>query len=311
MTSAQRGLQARWARRDAARRARYASDPTYRAKIRAESTAMYMRKRKEILAGNLMRYWTDPTTRDRRRMMSASSYAKAMGDPQRRLERRRLQNIHTARQRLKRKLTMTMNPAKSHALVKEWRQIVADRKAADYRMAKWAHAARAEFGPGASGDDQFFKWLETELGLAAAERIEALNLARSFKAVPDPKIWADQGAAQIRRIVELPRKEQVAVIEAAKVEGKKIGSVIRGRVEAAAARSGGKREPTARKPAAVAVARNDKAIIAMFARGLSDQDLAELLAEAIADQIVASPATVLAAAKRYASILRSRGRKAA
>jgi hypothetical protein len=202
-----------------------------------------------------------------------------------------------------------MNPAKSHALVKEWRQIVADRKAADFRLAKWANSARAEFGSGATGDDQFFKWLETELGLAAAERIEALNLARSFKAVPDPKIWANQGAAQIRRIVDLPRREQVAVIEAAKVEGKKIGSIIRGRGEAADARSG-RREST-RRPADILVARNDKATIAKFARGLSDQDLAELLAEAIADQIVASPATVLAAAKRYASILRGRGKKAA
>ncbi len=53
-----------------------------------------------------------------------------------------------------------MNFAKSHALVKEWRQIVADRKAVDFRMAKWAHTARAEFGSGATGDAHFFKWLE-------------------------------------------------------------------------------------------------------------------------------------------------------
>lgn len=302
-------LRAQRARRDAARRAKYASDPAYRDKIRAESAAMYMRKQREILAKNLTRYWTDPTVRDQRRRAASVSFRKTMCDPQRRAERRRRQNNFTARQRLKRKLN-TMNPAKSHALVKEWRQIVADRKAVDFRMAKWAHTARAEFGSGATGDEQFFKWLETELGLATAERVEALNLARSFKVVPDPKIWADQGAAQIRRLVDLPRKEQVAVIEAAKVEGKKIGSVIRGREEAADARSGKREEPT-RKPPDIQVARNDKAVIAKFARGLSDQDLAELLAEAIADQVVASPATVLAAAKRYAAILRGRGKKAA
>lgn len=91
-------------RRSELRRIRYASDPAHRTKIRAESAAMYMRRRREILARNLTRYWTDPAARDQRRKASAASYRKTMSDPKRRAERRRRQNDLTARQRLKRKL---------------------------------------------------------------------------------------------------------------------------------------------------------------------------------------------------------------
>jgi len=187
---------------------------------------------------------------------------------------------------------------KSRALIKEWRQIVADRKTVDYRMARWAQRVRLEFSSGSAGDEQFFKWLETELGLSNAEKVEALNLARSFKIVPDQQTWAAQGAAQIRRLIDLPKREQVAVLEAAKIEDRKIGSVLRGREEAAEAL-------TRKNPNVHAVpSTGDKKIIARFARGLSDDLLADLLAEAIADQIVTSPSGVFAAAKRYATVLR-------
>jgi hypothetical protein len=203
-----------------------------------------------------------------------------------------------------------MTPEKSHALIKEWRQIVAERKSVDYRMARWSNRARAEFGSGSTGDEQFFKWLETELGLSNMEKVEALNLARSFKIVPDEPTWSAQGAAQIRRLIDLPKREQVAVLEAAKVEDRKIGSVLRGREEAAEARTskGGNERSRAASPAA---APGDKKIIARFARGLSDDALADLLAEAIADQIVAAPPAVLSAAKRYATVLRRASKKAA
>lgn len=114
-----------------------------------------------------------------------------------------------------------MTPEKSHALIKEWRQIAAERKSVDYRMARWSGRVRAEFMAGGTGDAQFFKWLDTELGLSNAEKIEALNLARSFKIVPDEQTWAAQGAAQIRRLLDIPKREQVAVLEAAKVEVRK------------------------------------------------------------------------------------------
>jgi hypothetical protein len=97
-------LQARLARRNASRRERYTSDSAYRAKLRSEAAAMYMRKRKAILASNLTRYWTDAEVRAKRRKATAASYRKTMSDPQRRAERRRRQNNLTARQRLKRKL---------------------------------------------------------------------------------------------------------------------------------------------------------------------------------------------------------------
>lgn len=173
-----------------------------------------------------------------------------------------------------------MKTERTHALVQEWRAIAAARKEVDYRLAKWASTVRKEFLQGTSGDESFFRWLENHLQLGHSERVEMLTLARSFQMVPDAETWATQGPAQIRKLADLPSKERAAVLGAAKVEGRKIGSVIQSRTQK------------------VTELPSDVQILARFLRSLKDADAAQIVAEAITRRTVTAPGTVNAAAKR-------------
>lgn len=202
-----------------------------------------------------------------------------------------------------------MNATKTHNFLKEWRQLSADRKSLDYREARWAHSLRAEYPVGDSGDKAFHRWLETELAMPPREREAMLDKARAFKVVPDQATWDSQGASQIRQIVRMPRGEQVAILGAAKAEGKKIGDVIRARDRAQAARSA---TPIRAQEQVTGSSQSDAIAIKRWACQLSAESLADALAEQIADGILAAPMHVVAAAKRRAVALRrTTGKRAA
>lgn len=188
-----------------------------------------------------------------------------------------------------------MTPDKSHQLIKEWRKIMADKKSVDYRLAQWAHNVRSEFPAGTTGDTKCSAWLSVELGLTKSEQVEMLLLARSFKVVPDQEIWTEQGATQIRKLVDLPKAEQVAALSAAKAEKRKIGSVLKSRADAASFRAGRADQP------------DDAKILARFARGLSDAVLADIAARAVtSDNTIGATPAIVDAARRHMARLRNR-----
>jgi hypothetical protein len=213
-----------------------------------------------------------------------------------------------------------VNAIKTHAFIKEWRQLSADRKSLAYREARWAHNLRSECPDGDSGDRAFYLWLEIEIGMPPKEREAMLDKARAFKVVPDQATWDAQGSGQIRQIVRMPRTEQIAILDAAKVEGKKIGDVIRARDRARSVREITPVRPRADRVTAplrthersVPTGQDDATVIAGWARQLGAEVLADALAEQIAIGILAAPLHVVAAAKRRVSARRrTSGRKAA
>lgn len=202
-----------------------------------------------------------------------------------------------------------MNATKTLAFIKEWRQFTAERKSLDYREARWAHNLRAEYPDGDAGDRSFYLWLDAELGMPPREREAMLDKARAFGVVPDQATWDAQGAKQLRQIVRVTPKERVAILGAAKAEGKKIGDVIRARDRTQAARSA---MPIRDRAQGTNTSQSDAVSIKRWACQLSAEALADALAEQIADGILAAPLHVVAAAKRRAVVLRrANGRKAA
>lgn len=181
----------------------------------------------------------------------------------------------------------------------EWRLIVADRDRLDYRMARWSHAARAEFSLGPDGDRIFLRWLSTELGLALAERTQILRLARSFAVVDDEDVWLSQGPVQLGKLVDLPPRERVAVLREAKAQGRSIGAVLRMRQVAA--------ERLASTTLSVGSAhQRDVKMLARFARGLDDEALASMASDAVTKQRLDAPADVRAAIQRLRTLGRRR-----
>lgn len=111
-------------------------------------------------------------------------------------------------------------------LAKQWHQLENEQRQIDYRKSVWCREARAEF----STDRQFLQWCEIELGKTRAESEKLLAQADAAKIVTDASTWKKLGGSkQIEKLVVLPRKEQVACIEAAKVSGQKLMVVIRER----------------------------------------------------------------------------------
>lgn len=141
-------------------------------------------------------------------------------------------------------------------LIKAFRALEAEQKDLDFRRSQWAREVRAL----APSDAKFVDWCGVELGLTQAQAKELLDRAATLAIVPDVKTWNEHGGFQkLRKLVELPKKEQVAVIEAAKVSGYAVSTVIKQRGHA----------PTAAPVATIAVGpAADAAALAEYIRGL-------------------------------------------
>lgn len=191
-----------------------------------------------------------------------------------------------------------MNKTKIHKFREEWKKLKGERDDLNYRMAHWASNLRAEYPDGDVGDKGFHDWLIAEFGVPAKEREALLDMVRAIGIVPDQPTWnALGGSDKIRPIVRMPRKEQVAILSAAKVEGKKVRDVIIARDRAQAARS-------IAPMRGADTGRADASTIKRWACQLSADTLADALAEQIADGILVAPLHVVAAAKRRAAVLR-------
>jgi len=141
-------------------------------------------------------------------------------------------------------------------LIKAWRALEAAQKDLDYKKSEWAREVRSL----APTDAKFIDWCSVELRLTQAQAKELLDRAATLAIVPDVKTWNTHGGFQkLRKLVELPKKEQVAVIEAAKVSGHAISTVLQQRGHV----------PTSAPVASVLVGpAADAAALAAFIRGV-------------------------------------------
>lgn len=170
-----------------------------------------------------------------------------------------------------------MTTDKLHTFVKRWNQLAKAQADLDYQKSVYAKDLRAEFGTDAS----CVKWCEAHLNLTEYQAKELLDRAAAVKVISDPKVWAQVGGSRgfenIRPMLKYPKKEQVAIVEAAKVEALQIPSIIR------------KRHP---EPVQVTkpTSRGSSPIIArpVTTRKMSDADL---LAKWIAENAASLPMT--------------------
>lgn len=129
-----------------------------------------------------------------------------------------------------------MNNSKMIQFVKRWREIERQTKDLDYQRSVLARDIRAEFSDGNVGDEQFIKWCDVELGLNAAAACELLTRARAVQVCADEKTYTRVGGFKaVRHLITVGKREQVAVLEAAKSQHKNVLTVVREREKARAA----------------------------------------------------------------------------
>lgn len=111
-----------------------------------------------------------------------------------------------------------MTTDKTMHFIKLWRKIQKDQEELDFRKAEWARDLRKEH----KSDDAFIEWCRVELEMAHGTADELLRRAKLITVIPDAPTWNKLGGYEkLQPLVSkhLPRKEQVAIVEAAKVSG--------------------------------------------------------------------------------------------
>ena len=160
-----------------------------------------------------------------------------------------------------------MTKHQSKELLKIWKRLRAhllDQKKLDFEITKCAREARAKFPDGAVGDARFVRECTANTG-ATADMAKGLLVRACLAAmVPDEKTYkAIGGFEQAKRIIELPKKEQVEIVQRAVTEHRTIANVLR------------LRAPTPTAPPASIVPRvnvfSDAREIALFVAAHRDQ----------------------------------------
>ena len=129
-----------------------------------------------------------------------------------------------------------MNNDKMLHFVKRWRALEAAQRDLDFKISEFARDVRSEFPAGKVGDDRFTAWLDVELGFTKAQADGLLRRVSLLSVVPDVKTWNHHGGYEkLLPISDLPRKEQVATLEAAKASKLTIATIIRQRSKPVAA----------------------------------------------------------------------------
>lgn len=137
-----------------------------------------------------------------------------------------------------------MTSEKSFSFIKRWRVLEEQRKDLNYQRCVLAREIRAEFAEGESGDLAFASWCDVELGVRGLGATEMLVRAQSMELLKDRKTFERVGGYTrgIRHLLMLPRRERVAVIEAAKTQQKAIATVLRERGHGPAPRTSSVRD---------------------------------------------------------------------
>lgn len=125
----------------------------------------------------------------------------------------------------------------THTLVKAFHALERAQKELDYKLSCWARDLRAI----CASEKEFTRWCATELGLPDGKAQELLDRAAVVAVVSDVDNFNDRGGFEkLRPILAFPKREQLAIVQAAKAEIRGIASVIKARHPAA---------PTAEMPA--------------------------------------------------------------
>jgi hypothetical protein len=114
-----------------------------------------------------------------------------------------------------------------HKMIKVWRAIQKDQRDLDFRKSAFSKDLRAHFAAGKTGDNLFHKWCLDNLGLQRNQTQELLARGVAATIVADADTWnLLNGYKSIAYVRDLPRKEQIAVIEAAKKSGYSIRTIM-------------------------------------------------------------------------------------
>jgi len=125
------------------------------------------------------------------------------------------------------KTVKNMSVDARHKLIKVWRQIQKDQRDLDFRKSEFSKELRAHFAAGKAGDEMFHRWCLDNLGLQRNQTQELLARGIAATIVTDADAWNMlNGYKSIAYVRELPRKEQIAVIEAAKKSGYSIRTIM-------------------------------------------------------------------------------------
>ena len=123
-----------------------------------------------------------------------------------------------------------MNKDKTFQFQQRWVELEKKQANLDFERSVLAKDIRAEFPAGELGDQAFINWCDIELNLPAAGAKELLTRATAVQIVPDAKTWNQVGGYRsIRHLQDLPKREQVNVLESAKSTGRAILNIVKER----------------------------------------------------------------------------------
>lgn len=120
-----------------------------------------------------------------------------------------------------------MTAANLHNLITRFRELEREGAALEQKRRVWANDVHKAVN---NSDENMLAWLKTTLELSDAAATLWVHRAIAYKVAPDEATHkALGGTTEIKRVAHLPRKEQVAILEAAKVQKVKIVTVLRER----------------------------------------------------------------------------------
>ena len=120
-----------------------------------------------------------------------------------------------------------MNKDRAFELAQRWRRLVSRTKDLDWDKTLFAKDLRAEFGSGGAGDKALIKWCETEIGMPSYVATELL-LRATVAGIVDKEAYVQIGGfGAVRQIAALDLRQQVHVVQSAKLQNKTVRSVMR------------------------------------------------------------------------------------
>lgn len=111
-----------------------------------------------------------------------------------------------------------MNAKQTMHFIKLWRKIEKAQQELDFRKSEWSRDVRKL----SKSDADFIRWCDVELKMARNTAEEMLRRAKLVAVVSDAQTWNKLGGYdKMQPLVmhNLSRKEQIAIVEAAKVSG--------------------------------------------------------------------------------------------
>jgi hypothetical protein len=114
-------------------------------------------------------------------------------------------------------------------ILKRWTKLEAEQKDLDFRRSQLAKEARECF----PDDERFIRWCQSDLGVTYKGAQELCLRAKAASVVPDAKTWSVVGGFRsISAVKDLPKREQINVLQAAKASGRGVRSVYNERYPA-------------------------------------------------------------------------------